>query len=138
MVPARPRRRRVIVVSFPQPCKPLTMNQRMHWAQKAKMTASWRQAGLYATGFGQRMNGVVRELPRSVVQLVLPVRSVKIRRDPHNWYPTVKAVVDGLVDAGLWPDDTPEYVMTIEPAFKQGGDVDIHIWERGEWLAAML
>jgi crossover junction endodeoxyribonuclease RusA len=126
----------VITISFPQPCKPLTMNQRLHWAQKAKMTSEWRG--------GAHCGAIVcvplkdRAQPRSVVQLVLPVRSVKIRRDPHNWYPTVKAVCDGLVDAGLWPDDTPEYLMTIEPAFKQGGDVDIRIWERGEWLAAML
>jgi crossover junction endodeoxyribonuclease RusA len=130
----------VITVSFPQPCKPLTMNQRLHWAAKAKMTREWRVAAGFAavaTMFGQK-RGRIRSLPLSVVQLVLPVRSVKIRRDPHNWYPTVKAVCDGLVDAGLWPDDTPEYLMTIEPAFKQGGDVDIRIWERGEWLAAML
>lgn len=38
------------------------------------------------------------------------------RRDPHNFAPTLKHVIDGLVDAGLWPDDTPEYVRTLEPA----------------------
>lgn len=126
----------VIELSYPQPCKPLTMNQRMHWAQKAVIARTWRDAANIAA-WKNGGNWMPRRLPRSVVQLVLPVRSLKIRRDPSNWYPTVKPCVDGLVDAGLWPDDTPEYVMTIEPAFKQGGDVVIRIWERGEWLALM-
>ena len=29
----------------------------------------------------------------------------KRRMDPPNFYPTVKALVDGLTDAGLWSDD---------------------------------
>lgn len=33
------------------------------------------------------------------------------RRDPHNYYPTVKAVVDGLVDYGLLPDDSSQYLI---------------------------
>lgn len=30
------------------------------------------------------------------------------RRDPHNYHATMKPIVDRLVQAGLWPDDTPE------------------------------
>jgi hypothetical protein len=37
------------------------------------------------------------------------------RRDPANLTPVTKAVVDGLVDAGVWPDDTPDWITTIEP-----------------------
>lgn len=43
------------------------------------------------------------------------------RRDPHNYFPTVKPVVDGLIDAGLWPDDTPEWVTTTEPTLRAYG-----------------
>lgn len=32
------------------------------------------------------------------------------RRDVHNYYPTLKAVVDGLVDYGLLPDDADDYL----------------------------
>lgn len=32
------------------------------------------------------------------------------RRDAANWHPTTKALMDGLVDAGLWPDDSNRYV----------------------------
>jgi len=35
----------------------------------------------------------------------------KHRRDVHNFFPTVKAVVDGLVDYGLLPDDSSEYLV---------------------------
>lgn len=33
------------------------------------------------------------------------------RRDPANFYPTVKAAVDGLVDAGLLADDSHRYLI---------------------------
>lgn len=37
-------------------------------------------------------------------------------RDPHNYVGTVcKSVIDGLVKAGLWPDDNPEWVTVVEP-----------------------
>jgi hypothetical protein len=31
----------------------------------------------------------------------------------------VKPIVDGLVDADLWPDDTPEWVTTVEPVLSR-------------------
>lgn len=38
------------------------------------------------------------------------------RRDPHNYVGTVvKSMIDGLVSAGLWPDDNPEWVSVGEP-----------------------
>lgn len=42
------------------------------------------------------------ERARLVVTVSLPDRR---RRDLHNFTPTIKAIVDGLVDAGLLPDD---------------------------------
>ena len=47
------------------------------------------------------------------------------RSDPSNWTPTTKACVDGLVDAGVWPDDDQKWVWTSEPTFTQGGQVVI-------------
>ena len=31
------------------------------------------------------------------------------RADPDNAAPTVKAIIDGLVDAGVWPDDNSRW-----------------------------
>lgn len=36
--------------------------------------------------------------------------SVKRDRDPANWYPMVKAMVDGFTDACLWTDDNYKHV----------------------------
>lgn len=55
-----------------------------------------------------------RQVPIAV-QVTLPFRSGR-RRDPHNYTGTVvKAIVDGLKDAGLVPDDTPEWVTVLDP-----------------------
>lgn len=37
------------------------------------------------------------------------------RRDPHNLVATLKSIEDGIVDAGVVPDDTPEYVPPTTP-----------------------
>ena len=34
----------------------------------------------------------------------------------------VKAIVDGMVDAGCWPDDTAEWVEIRQPVLVVGGD----------------
>jgi hypothetical protein len=39
------------------------------------------------------------------------------RRDPSNWVLTAKHIVDGLTDAGLWPDDDKHHVYVAEPEF---------------------
>jgi len=51
------------------------------------------------------------------VQTIIGVNASR-RRDPANFMPTVvKPIVDGLVDAGLWPDDTPDWVRESLPTF---------------------
>jgi crossover junction endodeoxyribonuclease RusA len=37
------------------------------------------------------------------------------RRDPHNLVATLKPIEDGIVDAGVVPDDTAEYVPPSTP-----------------------
>jgi hypothetical protein len=49
------------------------------------------------------------------------------RRDPHNYFATVKPIIDGLVDAGLWPDDTPAWVTTTEPALRITSDQTVTV-----------
>lgn len=115
-------------VEFPLPCKPLTMNERLHWSQKAVRSRVWRHAAFYAAAaLGSPSE---RAMPASTVSVVIPVRGRRAR-DPHNWYPTVKAVVDGLVDAGVWPDDNSDWVTTLEPVLRVGaGNVVVDIEPR--------
>lgn len=41
------------------------------------------------------------------------------RMDPPNLYPTVKALIDGMTDAGLWIDDNYTVIQAL--TFKYGG-----------------
>lgn len=44
------------------------------------------------------------------------VPATRRRRDGgENYADTLKAVIDGVVDAGVVPDDTPEYVIRLMP-----------------------
>lgn len=75
----------------------------------------------------QRIYGRSPQVP-SVVSLFIPVKDRR-KRDPHNFCGTVlKAVIDGLVQAGAWPDDTPEYVGHREPVFQHKGRLVIISW----------
>jgi crossover junction endodeoxyribonuclease RusA len=111
-------------IEFEPPERCLTMNQRLHWAQKSKISRLWRDAAEHA---GSEALAVAAfdhgyTLEPSLVTVYLPVKGNR-RRDPHNYFPTVKPIVDGLVDAGLWPDDTPEWVRCIEPTLVVGAEL---------------
>jgi hypothetical protein len=65
-----------------------------------------------ATGDHHKVNTLVGKWIVTL-EIVFPD---KRRRDPHNYCSTVlKAVIDGLVVAGAWKDDTPDYVGHREP-----------------------
>lgn len=102
----------VTVLSFTSPDRPINLNHRLHWSRRAATTRAWRHAAFVAAC--QLGPPSARPREASWVQLEIPVHDRR-RRDPHNLTPTLKACVDGLVDAGVWPDDTPEFVTTTEP-----------------------
>lgn len=56
---------------------------------------------------------VIRRIPRLeravITGLVHPPDNRD--RDPHNWYPTYKACVDGAVDAGVLAKDSAEFLV---------------------------
>lgn len=64
-------------------------------------------------------------LPRIEVLLTWVVKDRR-RRDAINLYPLVKALTDGLVDAGVIPDDTPQYVATPEPIIRYDATATPH------------
>ena len=104
-------------ISFPQPAPLMSLNDRQHWAARAELTRRWRTAAYYATVAalpGKRDHGP------TIVTVELPVRDSR-RRDPSNYVATVKPIVDGLVDAGVWPDDDGSWVATSEPVLVVGG-----------------
>jgi crossover junction endodeoxyribonuclease RusA len=105
----------VIVVELgPPPTKPLSLNEerRMHWAAKGRRLTPWKEAA-WAAAIQSDLRRVLGGAPcRVTVEIPVPDNR---RRDPANYYPVSKAIVDGLVAAKVWPDDTPEYVEVTEP-----------------------
>jgi len=99
-----------ITFAFPPPEKLLSLNDRLHWAVQARIAKAWRTGTHWAARAHMRGHG----LSPCTITITLPVNGNR-RRDPANYNATAKHIVDGLVDAGLWPDDTPAWVTTTEP-----------------------
>lgn len=98
-------------------------NERIHWRVRSERTKALRTA----TALAAKAVGA-GELPPSLVTIVIPFPAKASRRDPMNFVGTVvKAMVDGLVDAGLWPDDTPDYVTITQPRLVVDRDAPIRI-----------
>lgn len=76
----------------------LTSNQRLHWAEKARRTKAVRLLGRASS------RGVAS--PGCPVHMTVTIAfGDRRRRDVMNTHPTVKAIVDGIVDWGLLPGD---------------------------------
>lgn len=89
-------------LSYDKP--PLTLNSRMHWAAKAKTVAAIRrESATRARSLG------IGPQDRIAVQLHYRPRDKRIR-DRSNLIGTQKPLLDGLVDAGVVPDDDDRYV----------------------------
>jgi hypothetical protein len=95
---------------FPWKVAPLSLNQRLHHMAKAKITAELRSL----------MHAEARRIPeldRCEVRLVWVVNSRR-RRDEENIVATLKPLCDGLVDAEVVPDDTPQFMHKLMPEIR--------------------
>jgi hypothetical protein len=105
---------RTWTVTIPTIVEFINLNQRHHWAEKARLTRAWRNA---AKLFAERA-----DLPKGLERVHITAHIIKTtsrQYDVHNLLPTLKAAVDGLVDYGLIPDDSNEYL--VGPDLRQGG-----------------
>lgn len=103
-------------LTFTAPTRPLSVNEGGHWASKRRRLEPWKDAA-WATARNARVTRALGPARPVTVQVVLPFRKAG-RRDAHNYTGTVvKAVVDGLVRAGIVPDDTPEWVTVLDSEF---------------------
>jgi crossover junction endodeoxyribonuclease RusA len=91
-------------VAIEPPCAFINANDRHHHHAKAKLTKAWRQAAEAAVGF----DPYYYERAHITVAYRFPTNH---RREVANLQPTSKAIVDGLVDAGLLPDDSDDHVI---------------------------
>ena len=106
---------------------PLSLNDRLHWAAKARATKSIRtcvalDAKAQKVGSHDHVHVQLEWTPR-----------VNRTRDVDNPAPTLKAAVDGIVSAGVIPNDDPKHVThhatVIHPAHAQTGTrVRLRVW----------
>lgn len=84
--------------------------------KRAEIVALWKQASFLAYRSWRVKNRVSDFLPsKAIVTVTIPFDDNRTR-DPHNYCGTVlKAVVDGLVKAKAFPDDTYEFAGHREP-----------------------
>ena len=97
-------------IRLPWTAPPLTLNGREHWRAKAEKVASVRAAVHLAAGPGHR----IPAMERVEVTLTYYPRD-KRRRDADNLVATLKACCDGIVDAGVVADDTPDLMVKHMP-----------------------
>ena len=92
----------------------LNLNQKEHWAPRNKRAQVWRH--------GAHIKARQAKLPRGLRRVQVDAyvwKSSRRRYDPHNLMPTLKPVIDGLVDYGLLVDDSSEYLAG--PFIHHGG-----------------
>lgn len=95
--------------------RPLSLNGREHWRLKAQQVKAVRET----TAWLARAAGIP---PLGLVRVDLHYRPRdKRRRDPLNLVATLKPVEDGLVDAGVIPDDTPDHLVPTMPTIDAPG-----------------
>jgi hypothetical protein len=86
----------------------LSANDRRHWRTRSRLTRHWR--GLAMVMCRSAINrGELRRVDSARIDVWFSFPTNQ-RRDVGNLYPTVKACIDGFVDAGLMPDDDDSHL----------------------------
>jgi hypothetical protein len=86
------------------PAQWINANGRRDRRQLAPAVRLWRNAG-----HTHALAAKLPHLDRAHILATLHFTDAR-RRDAHNFYPTLKALVDGIVDAGVLDDDSTRYL----------------------------
>ncbi|MEU6496414.1 hypothetical protein ABZ890_39560 [Streptomyces sp. NPDC046984] len=120
---AGPSRPAPFVIELPTGLRLLNANQRLHHKRRAEYTGKLRAAAMEAVSdCPALMDALAAAKPGPLFQrahvlgILHPPTSG--RRDPANWYPTFKAAVDGIVDAGVLEDD--DHTRLLGPDMRLG------------------
>jgi crossover junction endodeoxyribonuclease RusA len=98
----------------------ITLNARAHWTANHRAAAALRLRGGWAARIAHAPEMVRADL---TVWVVYPVR-VNRRRDVSNYLGTVKPLLDGMVDAGVLPDDDDDHLTGPDLRPYAGGAIE--------------
>lgn len=116
-------------VALPVGLELINANQSQHRARRARIVKEIRSKTHEAvTDCPALMEALAAAKPGPLFQrahiLGILHPATARRADPANWYPSFKAAVDGIVDAGVLDDDNHEHVagpdMRLGPKVKGG------------------
>lgn len=98
-------------VTIPAPAPWLNANSRTDRRRLASTVKAWRDAAHVAARAAR-----LPKLAQAAITAELRFTD-KRRRDTPNYYPTIKAAIDGLVDGEVFDDDADGHVteLTIRP-----------------------
>ncbi|MFE7129313.1 hypothetical protein ACFVIM_00440 [Streptomyces sp. NPDC057638] len=97
-------------VALPPRLTLLSANQRPHHFRRAEITKVLRRAAWAASADVPRLERA------HIIGVLHPAD--RQRRDPANWYPSFKALLDGLVDRGVLDDD--DHTRVVGPDMRIG------------------
>ena len=114
---------RIYTLALPPGLKLLNANQRIHHRVRSDLTAAIRSAAHTACSENEHMRAALAAANPGYVcerAYILGVLHPGSRRriDPANFYPSFKAAVDGLVDAGVLEDD--DHTRVVGPDMRLG------------------
>lgn len=91
-------------------------NARLHWAEKARRVAEWRDAFAWLAKAER-----IPHLDRCSVDAAVTYARGRQPDIGHGWE-AIKAGVDGLVDAGVMDDDDPTHLVSLTMPAPRKGD----------------
>lgn len=118
---------RKLIVVLPLPVAGLSPNARKHWRLKAKLTATARRlAKMTAMVAWVEQELVVKQFRKAQAteRFYWPD---KRRRDVRNAEGSLKSYWDGIIDAGVLPDDDYEHLTHLPSEFHHGDPEPPHL-----------
>jgi crossover junction endodeoxyribonuclease RusA len=85
----------------------ITANERLHWARQRAITGAIRVAAATLARAAH-----IPPAEQAWITVLLHPHNRR-RLDPHNWAPSAKAAIDGLVDARVLPDDDYTHLLAV-------------------------